>query len=96
MPRIRKTSTQPKRKPKKAIVIPKKIYPEFIENFRKEVESKTKFKVIVDEFNEGCGYQVGVLKQMASGVFHCVWAASYAKTSEELNRFWLVDNSKYL
>ena len=96
MPRIRKTSTQPKRKPKKAPVIPKKIYPEFVENFRQEVESKTPFKVIVTEFNEGSGYQVGVLKSMPSGVFHCIWAASYAKTPEELARFWLVDNSKYL
>jgi hypothetical protein len=96
MPRIRKTSTQPKRKPKKVIIIPKKIYPEFVENFIKEVESKTPFKVIVDEFNEGSGYQIGVLKKIPSGIHHCIWMASYAKTPEELAKFWLVDNSKYL
>jgi hypothetical protein len=96
MPRIKKTSSQPKRKPKKIFVIPKKVYPEFIENFIKEVESKTPFKVKIDEYNEGGGYQVGILKKMQSSVHHCIWSASYAKTSEELNRFWLVDNSKYL
>jgi hypothetical protein len=53
MPRIRKTSTQPKRKPKQSPVIVRPVYPEYIENFIKEVESKTHFKVKIDQYSEG-------------------------------------------
>jgi hypothetical protein len=30
---------------------------------------------------------VGVLKQNGK-VWHCIWIASYAKTKEELDKFW--------
>jgi hypothetical protein len=49
MPRIKKTSSQPKRKTKKTIVIPEKIYPLFIEEFKKELSSKTPFFLKIDE-----------------------------------------------
>ena len=47
MPRHRKTSTQPKRKyNKKTVVVPKKIYPEYVQNFIDQI-----VKVIPDGVN---------------------------------------------
>ena len=40
MPRIRKTSTQPKRKAKPAPVIARPVYPDYIENFIKLIGIK--------------------------------------------------------
>ena len=94
MPRHRKTSTQPKRKyNKKTVVIPKKIYPEYVQNFIDEVESKTPYKVTVAQYNEGSGYHVGVCKAIPHGRYHCIWMVSYAKTKEELDQFWSVKDS---
>ena len=91
MPRPRKTSTQPKRKyNKKPVEIPKKIYPEFVQNFINEVESKTPYKVVVAQYNEGSGYHVGVCKSVPHDRYHCIWMVNYAKTKEELDRFWNV------
>ena len=89
MPRPRKTSTQPKRKyHKKPVEIPKKVYPEFVKNFIHEVESKTPYKVVVAQYNEGSGYHVGVCKSVPTNCYHCIWMVNYAKTKEELDGFW--------
>jgi hypothetical protein len=53
MPRIRKTSNQPKRKPKKLEPIVEKIYPEFIESFKKDLKEKTPFTIKADQYSQG-------------------------------------------
>jgi hypothetical protein len=94
MPRHRKTSTQPKRKyNKKTVVVPKKVYPEYIQNFINEIEAKTKYKVVASQYNEGSGYHVGVCKPIPHGRYHCIWGVDYAKTKEELDKFWTVKDS---
>jgi hypothetical protein len=87
MPRIRKTSTQPKRKIKKAPKLPEVIYPDYVQNFINEVKEKTPYIVRAVQYSIDSGYQVGVLKQNGK-VWHCIWIASYAKTKEELDKFW--------
>lgn len=86
MSKSRKTSSQPKRKPKK-IVIPKKVYPEYIENFIKEVESKTPYKVKADQYNENGPYHIGVNKKNGR-VYHCIWMVGYVTGPEFLKSFW--------
>jgi hypothetical protein len=90
MPRIRKTSTQPKRKPQKIVEKPKPVYPEFIQNFISEIESKTPFKVQVDQYSKDSAYHVGVL-QKQSKIYRCIWMLNYATNSEELGMFWASD-----
>jgi acyl-CoA thioesterase len=75
------------------VVIPKKIYPEYVQNFIDEVESKTPYKVSVAQYNEGSGYHVGVCKAIPHGRYHCIWMVSYAKIKEELDQFWSVKDS---
>jgi hypothetical protein len=89
MPRIKKTSSQPKRKPKKVIAIPKKVYPEYVQSFIDEILSKTPYRVVAAQYSIDSGYSIGVIKQNGK-VWHCIWSATYAKTKEELDRFWTV------
>lgn len=87
MPRIKKTSSQPKRKPKPPIKIVRPIYPEYIENFIREVESKTPFTVKIDKYGEKETYHIGVNKK--EGKTHrCLWMASYVTEAEHLVHFW--------
>lgn len=87
MPRIKKTSSQPKRKPKPPIKIVKPVYPEYIESFIKEVESKTPFTVKVDQYSEGASYHVGVNEKIGK-VYRCVWMVGFAMGPEHLQPFW--------
>lgn len=87
MPRIRKTSTQPKRKPKQSPVIVRPVYPEYIENFIKEVESKTHFKVKIDQYSEGASYHIGVNEKIGK-IYRCVWMVNFATGPEHINPFW--------
>lgn len=87
MPRIRKTSTQPKRKPKKHVKIEKPVYPEYIETFIKEVESKTPFTVKVDQYMKDKAYHIGVNKKIGS-VSRCVWMVGFVTEQEHLQTFW--------
>jgi hypothetical protein len=87
MPRIRKTSTQPKRKPKKEFVIPEKIYPEYIQNFKNEVENKTPFKVMADQYSKDSAYHVGII-QKSGRTNRCIWMTSTANNIEDLKIFW--------
>lgn len=87
MPRSRKTSSHPKRKIIKPIKIKKPVYPEYIENFIKEVESKTVCKVKVDIGTEDTSYNVGVL--MPVGKRHrCIWMVNFATETIHLAQFW--------
>lgn len=83
----RKTSTQPKRKIKKPVKIERPVYPDYIENFIKEVESKTPCIVKVDQYSENNAYHVGVLIKQGKG-HRCIWMVSFAELSEHLNVFW--------
>ncbi len=87
MPRIRKTSTQPKRKAKPAPVIARPVYPDYIENFIKEVESKTPFKVKIDQYSEGASYHIGI-NQKIGKIYRCVWMVSFVTDQEHLEPFW--------
>ena len=87
MPRPRKTSTQPKRKPKKPIKIEKPVYPEYIETFIQEVESKTPFKVKVDQYTKDKAYHIGVNKVLGK-IQRCVWMVGFATGPEHLQPFW--------
>jgi hypothetical protein len=87
MPRFRKTSTQPKRKLKKTVKIDKPVYPEYIQKFIQEVESKTPFKVKIDQYEEGAAYHVGV-NQIVGRVHRCIWMVGFATGSEHLQSFW--------
>ena len=87
MPRSRKTSSQPKRKPKKPIKIVKPVYPEFIQNFIQEVESKTSFKVKVDQYEEYSAYHLGV-NEIIGKVQRCIWMVDFATSAEHLQPFW--------
>ena len=87
MPRHRKTSTQPKRKSKKFEPIVEKIYPEFIENFKKELMKKTSFIIKADQYSEGSAYHVGVLKKQRN-THRCIWMVGFATEPEHLNGFW--------
>lgn len=87
MPRIRKTSTQPKRKPKPLPPVVEKIYPEFIENFKKELKEKTPFILKIDQYSEGASYHIGVLQKQGN-VHRCVWMVNFATKADELHMFW--------
>ena len=87
MPRIRKTSIQPKRKPKKAEPIVEKVYPEFIENFKKELKDKTPFTLKVDQYSEGLIYHLGVIQKQGSSN-RCIWMVGFATGPEHLSPFW--------
>lgn len=87
MPRFRKTSTQPKRKLKKPVKIAKPVYPEYIQKFIQEVESKTPFKVKIDQYEEGAAYHVGV-NQIVGRVQRCIWMVGFATGLEHLQPFW--------
>lgn len=87
MPRIKKTSSQPKRKPKAPVVIQRPTYPEYLENFIKDVESKTPFKVKIDQYAEGNSYHVGV-NQKNGKVYRCIWMVGFVNGPELLENFW--------
>ena len=87
MPRIKKTASQPKRKPRTPVKIVRPVYPDFIENFIKEVETKTPFTVKVDQYSEKNMYNVGVNKKEGKSQ-RCVWYANYAIDSSSLTHFW--------
>jgi hypothetical protein len=93
MPRPKKTSTQPKKRIKKFVDKPKPVYPEFLQKFIEEVESKTIFKVKVDQYMEGSPYHVGVLVKKGPR-YGCIWMVGYATTREELNLFWTSESYK--
>jgi len=87
MPRPKKTSSQPKRKIKKSAKVIEKIYPEFIENFKKEIKEKTPFTLKIDQYGgENC-YHVGVLKENGPRK-HCIWMVGFATGPEFLKPFW--------
>ena len=87
MPRSRKTSTQPKRKAKPAPKIIRPAYPEYIETFIRDVESKTHFTVKVDQYSEGSSYHIGVNEKIGKRN-HCIWMVGYATGTEHLQPFW--------
>lgn len=87
MPRFRKTSTQPKRKLKQVPVIVRPTYPEYIENFINDVESKTNFKVKIDQYSEGASHHIGVNKKMGK-VYRCIWMVNFATGPADLKPFW--------
>ena len=87
MPRIRKTSTQPKRKPKKFVNIPKPVYPEYIQNFIQEIESKTHFVVKVDQYSQDASYHIGVNEKIGK-IYRCIWMVSFVTNSDHLKPFW--------
>lgn len=87
MPRIKKTSSQPKRKPKPQVVVAKPVYPEYLEDFIKEVESKTPFKVKVDQYAEGNSYHVGVNEKNGK-LYRCIWMVGFVNGPELLKEFW--------
>lgn len=93
MPRIRKTSLQPKRKLKKAVIVPEKIYPPFIEDFRKELSVKTPFTIKVDQFYGKDSYHIGVL-QMQGKTHRCIWMVDGAVGPEHLEMFWKSETYK--
>lgn len=93
MPRIRKTSIQPKRKPKKAEPIVEKVYPEFIENFKKQVTEKTPFTVKIDQYADKSPWHIGVLQKQGS-VFRCIWMVNFATEKDHLDLFWKSETYK--
>ena len=93
MPRTRKTSTQPKRKPKPSVKVIKPVYPDYIENFIQEVESKTSFTVKVDQYSEGASYHIGVNKKLGK-IYRCVWMVGFVTDPEHLKPFWSSEITK--
>jgi len=93
MPRIKKTSSQPKRKTKKTIVIPEKIYPLFIEEFKKELSSKTPFFLKIDEYGGKDFYQIGIIQKIGKAN-RCIWMVDNAKSIEDLSMFWKSETYK--
>lgn len=87
MPRIKKTSSQPKRKPKPPFPVKKVIYPDYLQNFINEVESKTPFKVKIDQYAEGNSYHVGV-NEKNGRVYRCIWMVGFVNGPEFLENFW--------
>lgn len=87
MPRSKKTSSQPKKKTPKTVKVVEKIYPEFIEKFKKEIKEKTPFTVKVDQYGGNNSYHVGVLRQNGQRK-HCIWMVGYATGPEFLKPFW--------
>lgn len=93
MPRIKKTSSQPKRQPKKVVKIPEKIYPDFIENFRKELSAKTPFILKIDQFYDKDFYHVGVLQKQGKR-HRCIWMTDGVVAAEHLEMFWKSETYK--
>jgi len=87
MPRIRKTSTQPKKKVKKFVDKPKPVYPDYIQSFIDEVESKTTLKVKIDQTTTSTSYDVGVLRREKK-VYRCIWMVGCVTGPEFLKMFW--------
>ena len=87
MPRIRKTSIQPKRKPKKPVKIVKKVYPDYIQNFIDRVEKETEYTVKVDQYHDTSSYHVGVNKKVGK-VHHCIWMVGFVDGPTYLEQFW--------
>jgi hypothetical protein len=87
MPRHRKTSLYPKKKIKKPVKIERPVYPEYIENFIKEVESKTSCIVKVDQYADKNTYHVGVLFKIGR-THRCIWMVSFATEPIHLAQFW--------
>jgi len=87
MPRIKKTSSQPKRKPKKLPKIPEKNYPDFLKEFIEEIQSCTPYIVKADQYSTDSDWNVGVLKKNGKK-YLCIWISPHAKTKEDLNKFW--------
>ena len=87
MPRPKKTSSQPKKRIKKFVDKPKPVYPEFLQKFIKDIETKTPFKVKIDQYMEGSSYHVGVLAKIGR-TYRCIWMVGFANTLEQLNFFW--------
>jgi hypothetical protein len=87
MPRIRKTSLQPKRKPAKSVKIVKPVYPEYLQNFIDRVEKETPYKVHITQYAEESSYNVGVNKKVGK-VYHCIWAVGFVTDPLLLQQFW--------
>ena len=87
MPRIRKTSLQPKRKPVKPIKIVKPVYPEYLQNFIDRVEKETHYTIHVNQYSEDTSYHVGVNKKVGK-VHHCIWAVGFVTDQIPLQQFW--------
>lgn len=87
MPRSRKTSTQPKRKIKPPVKIERAVYPDYIETFIKEVETKTPFTVKVDQYAEKNSYHIGVNQKLGK-IQRCVWMVNFATEIHHLTPFW--------
>ncbi len=87
MPKFRKTSTQPKRKPKKHNPVVEKVYPDFIQKFINDVESQTPFKIRIDQCGTENLYNVSVLEKRKK-VYHCVWYVGFVDNQNYLNMFW--------
>jgi hypothetical protein len=95
MPRIKKTSSQPKKQIKKFIPKQKPVYPEYIELFIKEVESKTSAIVKVDQYSNTSGYEVGINLKVGK-VYRCIWWVGMVTSIDYLNMFWTSDAYKSL
>ena len=87
MPRQRKTSTQQKRKIKKTVNKPKPVYPEYLQNFINEVETKTPFTVKVYTDEDSNFYDIGILKKEGK-VYRCIWMVGSVDKPDYLNVFW--------
>lgn len=87
MPKPRKTSTQPKRKPKKPEPVVEKVYPEYIEKFKKELKEKTPFTLKVDQYSKDAAYHIGVLAKQGR-THRCIWMVGFATGPEYTNQFW--------
>lgn len=93
MPRIKKTSSQPKRKLKKPVKIVKPVYPEYLQNFINRIETETIYTVKVDQYTETNSYHIGVNKKIGN-VHRCIWAANFVDTIEQLENFWISEAFK--
>jgi hypothetical protein len=87
MPRIKKTSSQPKRKPKVLPKIPEPVYPEYIKNFIEQIKQKTPFTVKVDQYSDGASYHIGVIAKISKSN-RCIWMVNFATGPEHLRPFW--------
>lgn len=67
--------------------IVKKIYPEYIQKFIKDVEAIPDLKVKVDQYTDGDTYSIGVNKKRGK-VYHCIWTVGYVTGPEFLTPFW--------
>ena len=93
MPRIKKTSSQPKRKPRKPIIIVKPVYPDYLQNFINRIEKETVYTVKVDQYTETNSYHIGINKKIGN-VHRCIWAANFVDVPEQLENFWISEAFK--